>query len=118
MHESPTLLARNFYEFARLDPVFADDLLNDDLRLIEPVVQRLFTVPLNDNEFDTLVSFPFNVGTANLEQSTLLKLLNRGWYEQVPAQLMRWNRSGGEVLGGLSRRRAAEGQLWNTTISV
>jgi lysozyme len=90
----------------------------NDLRLIEPVVQRLVTVPVNDNEFATLVSFAFNVGTGNLEQSTLLKLLNLGWYEQVPDQLMRCNRSGGEVLGSLSRRRAAECQLWNATISV
>ena len=40
---------------------------------------------------------------------------NRGWYEQVPAQLMRWNRVNGEVFGGLARRRAAEGRLWNRT---
>jgi lysozyme len=60
-----------------------------------------------------LVSFAFNVGIANFQQSTLLRLLNRGWYEQVPAQLMRWNRSRGEVLGGLTRRRAAEARLWN-----
>ena len=92
----------------------ADQLLDDDLRLVERAVQRLVTVPLNDNQFAALVSFTFNVGISNFEQSTLLRLLNRGWYEQVPAQLMRWNRANGEVLGGLSRRRAAEGRLWNT----
>lgn len=94
----------------------ADRLLDEDLRLVERAVQRLVTVPLNDNQFAALVSFAFNVGIANFEQSTLLRLLNRGWYEQVPAQLMRWNRANGEVLGGLSRRRAAEGRLWNTPV--
>lgn len=92
----------------------ADQLLDDDLRLIERAVQRLVSVPLNDNQFSALVSFAFNVGISNFEQSTLLKLLNRGWYEQVPAQLMRWNRANGEAMGGLSRRRAAEARLWNT----
>ena len=92
----------------------ADQMLDDDLRLVERAVQRLVSVPLNDNQFSALVSFAFNVGISNFEQSTLLRLLNRGWYEQVPAQLMRWNRASGEILGGLSRRRAAEGRLWNT----
>jgi lysozyme len=97
----------------KITPDQADQMLDDDLRLVERAVQRLATGPLNDNQFAALVSFAFNVGISNFEQSTLLRLLNRGWYEQVPAQLMRWNRAGGEVMGGLSRRRAAEGRLWN-----
>ncbi len=94
----------------------AGQLLDEDLKLVERAITRLVTVPLNDNQFSTLVSFVFNVGVSNFEQSTLLKLLNRGWYEQVPAQLTRWNRAHGEVLGGLSRRRAAESRLWNTPV--
>ncbi len=90
-------------------------LLREDLRFVERTVQRLVTVTLGDNQFSSLASFTFNVGSGNFENSTLLKLLNRGWYEQVPAQLMRWNRAGNEVLGGLSRRRAAEAKLWNTS---
>ena len=91
----------------------ADQLLDDDLRLSERAVQRLVTVPLSDNQFSALVSFVYNVGIGNFERSSLLKLLNRGWYEQVPAQLMRWDRVKGESLGGLNRRRAAEARLWN-----
>ena len=94
----------------------AENFLRDDTRLMARAVQRLVTVPLNDNQFAALVSFTFNVGISNFENSTLLKLLNRGWYEQVPAQLMRWNRANGEALGGLSRRRMAEGQLWNRPV--
>ena len=101
----------------KITPDQADQLLDDDLRLAERAVQRLVTVPLNDNQFSALVSFAYNVGIANFESSTLLALLNRGWYEQVPAQLMRWNRAAGEPLGGLTRRRAAEAQLWNTPVS-
>jgi lysozyme len=100
----------------KITPDQADQMLDDDLRLVERAVQRLVSVPLNDNQFSALVSFTFNVGISNFEQSTLLRLLNRGWYEQVPAQLTRWNRANGETLGGLSRRRAAEGRLWNTPV--
>lgn len=99
-----------------ITPEEANQLLDDDLQIVERAVQRLVAVPLNDNQFSALVCFAFNVGIGNFENSTLLKLLNRGWYEQVPAQLTRWNKAGGEELGGLSRRRAAEGRLWNTPI--
>jgi lysozyme len=79
----------------QITPGQADQLLQEDLRLFERVVSRLVVVPLSDNQFSALVCFVFNVGTGNFESSTLLKLLNRGWYEQVPAQLMRWNRANG-----------------------
>ncbi|MDR3425303.1 MAG: lysozyme [Alphaproteobacteria bacterium] len=97
----------------RITQAQAEQLLDEDLSLYERAVVRLVTVPLSDNQFSALVCFVFNVGVGNFESSTLLKLLNRGWYEQVPAQLMRWNHAGGEVFGGLARRRAAEGRLWN-----
>jgi lysozyme len=97
----------------QITPEQADQLLEEDLSLFERAISRLVTVPLSDNQFSALVCFAFNVGTGNLESSTLLRLLNRGWYEQVPAQLMRWNRANGEAFGGLARRRAAEGRLSN-----
>jgi lysozyme len=94
----------------------ADVLLDEDLRLFEHAVMRLVKVPINDNQFSALVCFAFNVGTGNFEASTLLKLLNRGWYCQVPVQLARWNRGGNEILGGLVRRRQAEAKLWESTL--
>jgi lysozyme len=99
-----------------LTPEEADRLLNEDLWLFERAVARLVTVRLNDNQFSSLVCFTFNVGIANFELSSLLKLLNRSWYDQVPAQLLRWNHANGEVLGGLTRRRIAEAQLWKKTL--
>ncbi|HBM91010.1 MAG TPA: muraminidase [Rhodospirillaceae bacterium] len=102
----------------RLDMVItpgqAEQLLREDLRVAEKAVVRFVQVPLSNHQFSALVSFVFNVGVGNFEKSTLLRLLNRGWYEQVPAQFARWNRSRGEILGGLARRRAAEARLWNT----
>lgn len=90
----------------------AEALLQEDLQVAERAVSKLVKVPLNDCQFAALVCFTFNVGIGNFENSTLLKLLNRGWYEQVPAQLTRWNKVAGQVYGGLSRRRAAEARLW------
>jgi len=100
-----------------LTPGEAEQLLREDLQVAEEAVSRLVEVSLNDNQFSALVCFVFNVGEGNLERSTLLRLLNRGWYEQVPAQLSRWNKARGEALGGLARRRAAEARLWNTPVT-
>ena len=96
----------------------ADWLLDDDLRQVAREVERLVSVPLNDNQFAALVCFTFNVGARHLQQSSLLRLLLRGWYEQVPAQLLRWNKVRGEAMGGLTRRRAAEARLWNRTMGA
>lgn len=79
-------------------------------------VNRLITVPLNQNQFDALVSFTYNLGEGALEQSTLRRILNAGDYAGVPAQLLRWNMADGHPVQGLTNRRTAEGVLWNTPI--
>lgn len=88
----------------------ADRLLDHDMRVFVDRVNRLVTVPLSQNEFDTLVSFDFNTG--GLAKSTLLRRLNIGDHDAVPEQLMRWTRASGKVLPGLVRRRASEVRLW------
>jgi len=93
----------------------ADKLLDDDLKLFERIVQRVVKVPINDNQFSALVCFTFTIGS-NVENTKLMQLLNRGWYDQVPAQLMRHTKYGGEILGSLSRRRASESRLWLTPV--
>lgn len=91
----------------------AEQLLREDMAVAARGVMRLVTVPLDDCQFAALVSFVFNVGLGNFEKSSMLTLLNKGWYEQVPAQLLRWNKAGGVAMGGLTRRRRAEIDLWN-----
>jgi len=76
-------------------------------------VTDLVKVPLDQNMFDALVSWVYNLGRGNLESSTLLKVLNSGDYEGVPAQIKRWNKAGGKVLEGLVRRREAEANLFS-----
>ena len=105
---------KGVYKGQKITKEQAEAFLLDDLQVAQNAIDRLVKVPLNENEYAALVCFVFNVGVGNFYGSTLLKLLNRGFYDQVPMQLMRWNKVNGEVNGGLSRRRSAEAKLWNT----
>ncbi|PKP53802.1 MAG: muraminidase [Bacteroidetes bacterium HGW-Bacteroidetes-1] len=92
----------------------AETLLKKDMAKFEDVVTKHVKVPLSQNQFDALVSFTFNVGAGAFASSTLLKLLNQGKYDEVPAQFLRWNKGGGKVLAGLVRRRKSEAHLFVT----
>lgn len=91
----------------------AEILLEDDLRRFAAGVEGLVKVGLSDNQFCALVSFAYNCGLGALRTSTLLRRLNAGEHDAVPAQLMRWTKSKGVELAGLKRRRAAEAELWS-----
>ena len=93
------------------------DLLDQDLDSAEATVNSMVKVPLNQNQFDALVSFVFNVGNNAFRDSTLLKVLNAGHFDQVPTQLRRWIRDNGKIVKGLINRREKEISLWNTPIS-
>ena len=92
----------------------AEQMLKDEMAEYEGYVNKLVTVELNQNQFDAMVSWVYNLGGGNLKASTLLKVLNEGDYAGVPAQMMRWNKAGGKVLEGLTRRRQAEADLFAT----
>lgn len=90
----------------------ATELLADDLGQYAAAVEKAVKVPLNDNQFAALVSFCYNVGAGNLAKSTLVKKLNAGDYKSVRSELAKWNKAKGKVLKGLTRRRAAEADLF------
>ena len=91
----------------------AEDILAQDVRRFELGVLNNVKVNLNQNEFDALVSFSFNVGVNALKNSTLLRLLNDGADRSiVAAEFLRWNKGGDKVLQGLTRRRQAEKALF------
>ena len=90
----------------------ADDMLVEELEEYENYIHNLVSCPLNQNQFDAIVSWVYNLGSSNLQASTLLKVLNAGDYAGVPAQMLRWNKAGGKVLEGLTRRRQAEADLF------
>lgn len=90
----------------------AEELLRDDVKRFEDQVLRLVKVPLTQGQLDALVSFTYNLGAANLGNSTLLRLLNAGDYKGAAAQFDRWTKAGGKELPGLVKRRAAERALF------
>lgn len=90
----------------------ADRLLELDLVHCEDCIERVVDVDLEQEEFDALVSFIFNVGVGAFRSSTLLKLLNLKRYRAAADQLLRWNKQAGVVLNGLTRRRRAERELF------
>lgn len=94
----------------------AEQKLREDLKWCEDTVKRNVEVPLTQNQFDGLVSLIFNIGGPNFQKSTLIKKLNRGLYQDVPEQILRWNKARVEgelrVVRGLTRRRTAEAALF------
>mgnify|MGYP006164041645 FL=1 len=90
----------------------ADDMLIEEMNEYEGYINNSVRVDLTQNQFDAMVSWVYNLGNGNLNASTLLKVLNSGDYAGVPAQMMRWNKAGGKVLEGLTRRRQAEADLF------
>lgn len=90
----------------------ASDLLTEGVAQYEKGVTNLVTVPVNQNQFDALVDFAYNLGVNALKGSTLLKKLNAGDYAGAANEFPKWNKAGGKELAGLTRRREAERSLF------
>lgn len=86
----------------------AERFLTEDLVEAEHAVTQLVRVPINDNQFSALVSFVYNVGAQQFQESTLLRLLNEGKPVEAAEQLSRWVHAGSAILPGLVARRQAE----------
>lgn len=93
----------------------ADAILSSDLASVEADVNQHVKVPINQNQFDALVSFDFNTG--GLDRSSVLAAVNSRRFGLVAGDLMKWVHAGGRVLRGLVNRRTAEGRLFNTPVS-
>ena len=91
-------------------------LLARDVRKFEKIVTDAVTSNLTQDQFDTLVSFSFNIGASGFRGSTLLKILNQGHFDNVPDELRKWNKAGGVTNQGLTNRREKEIALWNSAI--
>lgn len=90
----------------------AERLLKTGLVSYESDVSRLVKVGLTQWQFDALVSFTYNLGARSLSTSTLLRKLNAEDYAGAADEFLRWNKAGGKVLNGLTRRREAERALF------
>ena len=90
----------------------AEDLLIEDLREAEAAVNKLVIIDLDQNQFDALVSFVFNIGQGAFARSTILRRINENQFELAGLEFDRWIYSNGKRLAGLERRRQAEAQLF------
>jgi lysozyme len=76
-------------------------------------VDTLVTSNINQNQFNALVSFAYNVGTGNFSSSTLLKKINKNPDDlTIKDEFLKWNKAGGKVLNGLTNRRNEEADLY------
>ena len=90
----------------------AEDWLEEELVEYEGYVNEAVKVELTQPQFDSIVSWTYNLGPSNLNRSSMLRVLNASDYDNVPEQIMRWNKAGGRVLAGLVRRREAEAEMF------
>lgn len=97
---------------AVIDAEQAEALLAADLGRTARQVGRLIRVPVEEGQYGALVSFAFNVGSAALAASTLLRKVNAEDHAAVPGQFLRWTMAGGRKLPGLVRRRTAEAAMY------
>ena len=103
---------RKFDENSRWTLAECDAAFMEDMGGFEQAVRRLVTVDLEPWQFDALVSFTYNCGEGNLKKSTLLKKVNAGDFVGAAKEFAKWNKGGGKVLLGLTRRRASESLLF------
>lgn len=94
----------------------ADLLLQSDLKASVWAVNHFVdaNVMLTQNQFDALVDFAYNLGVGALHSSTLLRLVNAGDFADAAPEFLRWDHVNGTTVPGLTRRRQAEMELFET----
>ncbi len=91
-----------------------DDRLSREIRAYEIAVWNATGGNVTQSEFDALVSFSWNVGTAGMAKSSVIKAHNRGDKQAAARAFGLWNKAGGKAVSGLTRRRSAEAALYLT----
>ncbi|NQY82467.1 MAG: lysozyme [Alphaproteobacteria bacterium] len=94
----------------------AEAALQDHMAGIQPTIDRLIRVSLSPSQQAALLDFAYNLGTGNLQASTLRKKINRREFAAVPKEFRKWRMAGGRILRGLVRRREAEIRIWNQSV--
>lgn len=90
----------------------AEKMLRNDVAKFESGVSSLIAAPTTQGQFDAMVSLAYNIGLGNFGKSTLLKKHNARCYTCAADQFRVWNRANGKVMNGLTKRRAAEREVY------
>lgn len=109
-HVIPEKLFKN-YAARPITQQEADTLFSQDTWDAESAVNAM-KVPLEQHQYDALVSLVFNIGVGAFANSTLRKMLVNRQYVAAADQFLRWNKAGGKVLRGLVSRRKAERRIF------
>lgn len=104
----------------------AMSLLYSDLKFFEGIINKNVTSEINQDQFDALVSIVYNIGPGakgikdgiitlkDGSKSSLLKDVNSSNFAKAASDFLAWNKAGGKVLNGLTRRRTSESVLFST----
>jgi lysozyme len=101
MQDPPISLATASWMFRTIADRFAVD------------VDKMIKANINQNQFNAIVSLAYNIGLAGLAKSSLLKKVNANPSDPtITNSFMIWNKAGGKVLNGLTKRRTIEAKLY------
>lgn len=112
-HTGPDIIPGRLYSQAECDTLLIADIRKHQVVIVPGSPKNCIrNAPLNANQRDAVTSFIFNVGTGNFCGSTMARKLAARDYNGAAAQFPRWNKAGGKVFAGLTKRRYAEQQLF------
>ena len=94
-----------------IDEATAKQWAMNEMRAALQTVEADVTVPMTDEEEAAMADFVYNLGSGNFAGSRILRYLNAGNFHGAADDLLLWNHASGQVLAGLTRRRAAERDL-------
>lgn len=96
----------------------AEELFTKDVQKFVEGVNYAVRIQLTQNQFDALVCLSYNIGVSAFQHSTLLRKLNAGDIKGAAAEFLRWNKGGGVILAGLTRRRIKEAALFSNGLKA
>lgn len=95
----------------------AEGYLHGALEKFAAQIEDAITAPINENEFGAFVSLAYNIGPSAFRKSSALRHFNAGDKAKAASAILLWNKAGGKVLKGLTRRREAERKLFLTPVN-
>lgn len=96
----------------KITQVQAESMLVRSLAAYEAGVLKALSASPAQHQFDAMVSLAYNIGLTNFSRSSVVKYLNAGLVEKAAGAFLLWNKAAGKVMPGLTRRRAAERDLF------